>query len=707
MGELVTTTISPDGIAILTLDMPGQSVNVLSPEVRRAFVEAGDAIIADPAVTGLVVTSGKDSFIAGADLRFLQTLRGAAPETVAEQMALMRDFLRRLELWGKPTVAALTGTALGGGLEIALACGMRVAADNPAAQFGLPEVTLGLLPAAGGTQRLPRLIGIGKALPLMLKGTRLGVGEAKALGLIDRVVSARDLLSAAREMILACEDPARPWDGKNFAAPGMPIDSREAQQFFAVQSAAIHAETRGNFPAPPAILSCVYEGMRLPIDAALKVELGYMIGLVTGDVAQNTIRTFFFSIGDARKAKGRPAAPALELSRLGVLGAGTMGAGIAEVAAGNGLDVVLIDRDKAAAEAGLGQIAASLDKRVGRGLLSREARDATLARIAATGDFADLAGCEAVIEAVFEDRDIKRDVTLKALAATGPDILFGSNTSKIPITDLAKNASRPDRFIGLHFFSPVPRMELLEIIRGAETSDETLAHALDLARILKRVPIVVNDGPGFFTSRCVSTFLNEGMALLRDGVVPAVIENVARAVGMPAGPLMLADGVGLDLMLQIRRQEAADRGAPDEITPEIAVLSRLVDAGRFGRKHGGGFYDYGADGARLWAGLADLWPPASAQPDAAVIGRRLLHIQAIEAVRCFEAGVIDSPVTADIGSVLGWSFARHTGGVCSYIETVGTARFVAECRELAETEGARFAPPRLVEDMARDGRRFY
>lgn len=708
MTDSIQITRRPDGVAVMTCALPGSTTNILTPTARIAFSKGLIALAGDANVRGIVITSAYENFMAGADLRFLQKLHRADPEKATQTLSTLRDALRIMEKSGKPCVAALPGTALGGGLEIALACHARIAANNPSARYGLPEVTLGLLPGAGGTQRLPRLLGIRKALPLMLKGTRLNTQEAMDIGLLNRVVAAEHLVDTAAQMILDGLDPVQPWDRKVPTYPGAEIESRELQSYFSEQSAAIHAETRANFPAPTAILSAVYEGMRLPFDAALQLELAHIVRLVTGDVAQNTVRTFFFGIGDARKGRNRPIGVApLEITKLAILGAGTMGAGIAEIAADSGLEVVLLDRDLEAAEAGKTRLATGLAKRVASGRVKQERMSALLDRIQPTADFADLTGCGAVIEAVFESREIKKDVTKRALAVTGPDVLFASNTSKLPITGLAQNSPRPDRFIGMHFFSPVQRMELLEIIRGEATSDKTLAHAIDLSMRLRRVPIVVNDGPGFFTSRCVGTFLNEGIALLGDGVKPSVIENVSKGAGMPAGPLMLADGVGLDLMLQVRRQEAADQGKPDKISPEIAVLSRLVDAGRLGRKSGAGFYDHGPEGSQLWPGLMEFWPPLTEQPDPAEVRRRILHVQALEGIRCIEDGILDDPTTADVGSVLGWSFARHTGGLCSYVDMIGSRQFTAECEALAAKFGPRFAPPELLARMATEDANFH
>jgi 3-hydroxyacyl-CoA dehydrogenase/enoyl-CoA hydratase/3-hydroxybutyryl-CoA epimerase len=707
MSSIIKVEIAEDGIATLIWDGPDSKVNVLSPAAKDEFITKMGALIESDKVRGVILTSAKDSFIAGADLGFIQSLRGCAANEIAPLLSPLRDMLRAMEKSGKVTVAALPGTALGGGLEVALACRYRIAAQNPRAQFGLPEVTLGLLPGAGGTQRLPRLVGIKKALEIMLKGKSFDSEAAVAMGLFHKTVPHDQLLAEARALIDACETSAQPWDQKGWSLPGMDVESREAQAYFQMESAKTHAQTQGNFPAPMAILSCVYEGLRTGIDVGLRIEFARMLEIFPGVVAQNTVRTFFYSQNAARKAEMRPEAPKLSITKLGILGGGTMGAGVAEVAAKAGIEAVVIERDAEAAAAAFDRLKAGFEKNMARGFLTEEKRDSMLSKLTFTADFDALAGVQAVIEAVFEDRDVKRQATQKALAVTGDEVLFGSNTSKIPITQLAENTTRPDRFIGMHFFSPVPRMPLLEIIRGEATSDETLAHALDLSKLLKRVPIIVNDGPGFFTSRCVSSFVNEGMALLRDGVLPAAIENIASAAGMPAGPLMLADGVGLDLMLQVRRQEAADRGRPDEITPDIAVLSKLVEAGRLGRKNGIGFYDYTDDGPRLWSGLADFWPLADTQPTSGEIEKRILHIQGLEAIKCFEEGIIDAPETADVGSVLGWSFAKHTGGVCSYVDMVGSAQFLEDCEALAQSAGKRFTPPAYLKKMAAENRGFY
>ncbi len=705
---MIEYALDADGIATVTWDLPGRPVNVLSMDARLTFIAVTEAALNDPAVKGVIITSAKKEFIAGADLTLLQTFRGKPAAEIMGKMSALRDFLRRMETAGKPVVAAMNGTALGGGLEICLACHHRIAVDRPDALFGLPEAGLGLLPGAGGSQRLPRLIGIKAALPLMLDGSRVSAARAKALGFIDEVVAAEELLPAARAWILAHPKAAQPWDQPGFVPPGGDISGVEMNRWFMALDSKVHAETKGNFPAPRAILSCVYEGLRVPIDVGLAIEFRYLVELVRGDVAQNTIRTFFFSMNDARKLKGRPPAPASRFSKIGILGAGTMGVGVAQVAAEGGLEVVLLDQSLEAAQAAVAKLATSLERLVAKGITSAQTRAAVLERIHPTADYADLSGCQAIIEAVFEDRAIKDDVIRKTLAVTGSEVLFGSNTSKLPITQLAYSTDRPDRFIGLHFFSPVPRMALLEIIRGAQTSDATVAEALDLSKVLGRTPIVVNDGPGFFTSRCVSTYLNEGIALLREGVSPALIENVGRQAGMPMGPLTLGDGIGIDTMHKVRVQEGRDKGDAWVPGVEFEVVEHLAGLGRYGMKNGKGFYDYAADGSKaLWPELATLYPVAAEQPTPEAVRTRLLHVQAVEAARCFAEGVIADPRHADIGSVLGWSFAKHTGGVCSYMDTIGVARFVAECDALADTYGERFRPPAYLRDLADRGRGFY
>ena len=702
---MIDYRVDGDGIAILTWDVPGASVNTLNDASTAAYVAAVEKALADPAVKGIVVTSAKKDFLAGADVQDFLADRSLA-KLEAGSRAINKVF-RRLETAGKPLVAAINGTALGGGLELALACHYRVAADNPKTRIGLPEVTLGVLPGAGGTQRLPRLIGIRAAVPLMVEGTRLPVADALKAGIVNAVVPAGELIDAAKAWILAGGKAEQPWDRKGFRVPGGDMRDPDLQEFMSVVIAKVHERTCGNYPAPLNILSCVYEGVSSPIEVGLDIESRYF-GITASTVqAENLIRSGFLALNDARKLKARPKdVPKAEFRKVGVLGAGLMGSGIAHACATAGLDVVLLDREQALAERGKAQVDKLLAREVERGKLTEAERATVLARITPTSDYAALAGCELVIEAVFEQREVKAEATRKTAAVTGPDILFASNTSTLPISSLAEHWLRPENFIGLHFFSPVHRMALVEVIRGRQTSDACLARALDFVARIGKTPVVVNDSRGFFTSRVFSTYFEEGMALLAEGVVPALIENAGRQAGMPLGPLAVVDEVALDLVHKIMRQTQADLGSAYTPPPSAPVIELLVEKlGRLGKKAGKGFYDYTDGQRRLWPGLAEHFPRAAHQPDVAAVKQRLLHIQALEAVRCLAEGVVGSTSDGDVASLLGWGFPAWAGGVFSYIDTVGVDRFVADCETLAARLGPRFAPPELLKQLAGSGRR--
>lgn len=701
-SRIFEVTVDDDGIAVLSFNMLDRPMNVMSPEARIAFAAATDRLIADEGVTGIVITSARGEFIAGADLKALVDYHRADPNAVMGKMALLRNQLRRIEQAGKPLVAAMPGTALGGGLEIALACHRRIAVAGPKTVFGLPEVGLGLLPGAGGTQRLTRLIGVAPALPLLLEGTRLSAQEAHKAGFIDEIVSADALLETAKAWIKANPTATQPWDRKGFAIPGGGPETPENHALFRSLSPKIHAKTLGKYPAPTAILSCVFEGCRLPIDQGLQIEFKNFVSLVTGDVAQNMIATGFFAMNDAAKLRVRPKdVPKAEIGRIGILGAGLMGAGIAEVAIQRGLDVVLVDRDQATADAAKDGIAKQLDRGVARGRLTAEKKDAALGRLTASGDVSTFAGVDAVIEAVFEDPAVKREALARVLAVTGPNILCASNTSKLPITGLAEAWGRPDRFLGLHFFSPVPRMKLIEVIRGDRTSEETVAHGLDLAKALGKTPILVNDARGFYTSRVVSRYVSEGLLALQAGVAPALIESAGKTVGMPLGPLALADSIGLETMRRVRQAEYDETGAAPG--PEFPLIVAMVEEhGRTGRKAGAGFYDYPADGEpTLWPGLADRFPVLADQPSLETMERRYLHVQALEAARAHLDGVIEDRGQADVGSQLGFGFPAWTGGALRWITTVGAERFAEECRTFEAELGDRFAVPDGLVDAFR------
>jgi len=706
---MIDLSIGDDGIAVISWNMADRSMNVLNADSMAAFAETVTKAIDDESIKGVVITSAKNDFIAGADL--FAMIQADDAQAIFDMCQGFHKLTRNMETCGKPFVAALNGTALGGGLEIALACHRRIAADNPKAQVGQPEVQVGLLPGGGGTQRLPRMIGARNALPLMAEGRKLSITAAKSSGIIDDVVPPEELLSAAKAWLTGGEaDPTQPWDRKGYKIPGGAVWSPNTVQTFVAGNAMAHAKSRGNYPAVQAIMSCVYEGLLVDIDTGLRVEARWFTKLILGPVAKNMIRSLFINMGAANKLATRPkeVAPA-SYTKIGVLGAGMMGAGIAYVSAMAGLEVVLLDSDQKLAEKGKGYSEGLLAERVARFRTTSDQRDATLALITPTTDYADLVGCELIIEAVFESRDIKADVTKKTEAVIAEDAIFASNTSTLPITGLAEASARPANFIGLHFFSPVDKMPLVEIIRGKETSDECLAKAMDYVKRIRKTPIVVNDSRGFYTSRVFSTYVQEGMAMLTEGVKPALIENAGRQTGMPVGPLAVGDEVSIELMNKVAQQTKADLG--DAYLPRAGeeVMKAMVEShGRLGRKAGKGFYDYPETGRkRLWPGLAEHFPVADEQPDVEDVKQRLLYVQAIETARCLEEGVLTSAADADVGSILGWGFPPYAGGTLSLIDMVGVEDFVAQCDGLAQRFGDRFTPPKLLRDMAAKGERFH
>jgi 3-hydroxyacyl-CoA dehydrogenase/enoyl-CoA hydratase/3-hydroxybutyryl-CoA epimerase len=713
MPNNVNLALDAEGIATITFDVQGRSMNVLSPEVLTEFKAVVETALNDPAARGLLITSAKPSFMPGADLTQLvkQFERERSPADWYEDHAGLSRLLRRMETGGKPVAAAINGLALGGGFEICLACHYRVLADDAKAQVGLPEVTVGLLPGGGGTQRLARLIGIEKALPLLVDGTLVRPADALKNRLVHEVVPPAQVVAAARRWLLATPSAQQPWDQKGFQIPGgSSIALPAIGGAFLLATARAARNTMHNNPAPVAILSAVFEGTQVPIDRGLNIELKYFAKLVTGPVARNLMRTMFINKGLADKLDRRPeGVPKTTVRTLGVLGAGMMGAGIAFVAAQAGIDCVLIDSTQAQAEKGKDYAANQLRKNLERGRTTQAQVDAVLARIKPTTDYAQLADCELVIEAVFEDRAVKADVTRKAEAVIGESAVLASNTSTLPIGGLAKASKRPQQFIGIHFFSPVDRMPLVEIIVGKRTSTQTIARALDLVGQLRKTPIVVHDSRNFYTSRVFGTFTFEGQRMVEEGIEPALIENAARAAGMAVGPLAVTDEVSLGLQWNVLQQTRADLG--DKFVPPVSydVLRHfVVDLKRLGRKSGGGFYDYPKDGRkRLWPGLAEQYPRAARQPSVEEIRTRLLYIQALEAARCLEEGVVTSAAEADLGSVLGWGFPAYTGGTLSLIDTVGLSAFVHQCRRLAKAYGPRFKPPRGLIERAKRGEKYH
>ena len=717
----IRSELDAHGILLLTIDVPGLSMNVITPEVSRDLTAAIERLKTDPAVKGAVLTSGKKSgFMAGADLKGMggMTGGGGAPkEGGPSKMARLFDsvyglnkMLRALETCGKPVAAAINGLALGGGLEFTLACHYRVVADNPKIALGLPEVLVGLFPGAGGTQRLPRLMGVQPALMYLLQGKSMSPQEALGLGVVHAVVPADSLVQAARDWVKANPTKSvQPWDEKGFKFPGgVGAFNPAFAQTFMAGNAMTAKQTNHNMNAPITILSAVYEGSQLPMDTALRVESKYMAKLVADPQAGNMIRSLFVSKQAAEKGARRPkgVAPA-PVRKLGMLGAGLMGAGVAMVSAQAGIEVVLLDRDLAAAEKGKQYTADRLAKK----RTSPEKTAELLARIHPTADYADLAGCDLIIEAVFETRDIKASVTKATEAVVGADTIFGSNTSTLPITGLAEAWSKPANFIGIHFFSPVEKMPLVEIIVGKQTGSEAIAKALDYVAQIRKTPIVVNDSRGFYTSRCFGTYIQEGLALLSEGTTPALIENVGKHMGMPVGPLAVNDEVGLDLSYKVGQQTKADLGDKFVAQPGMEVIETMHELGRLGRKNAKGFYVYPEDGGKKY-----LWPELSAtvatpgtheHPTPEAVRERLLYRQLVECARCFAEGVLETPQDGDLGAIFGWGFAPFTGGPFSHMDTIGLANVVVILDGLAQRHGERFSPPQLLRDMAASGETFY
>jgi len=716
--------VDGDGIALITWDMADRSMNVITTGVIEELGALVDKVSADPAIKGVVVTSGKDAFCGGADLTMLEGMGAmfanlvrtkgeeAAAAFVFEESRKLSQVYRRIETCGKPWVCALNGTAMGGGFEFALACHHRIATDNPKTRLGLPEIKVGLFPGAGGTQRVARMIPPADALQFLLKGEQLKVDRAKAMKLIDAVVPQADLITAAKDWIKAGGKAKAPWDTEGFRLPGGPVYSKAGMMTFPAANAIYRRETYDNYPAARAILQVVYEGLQVQFDTALRIESRWFAKILRSPEATAMIRSLFVSMQELNKGARRPAnEPPTTLKKIGIVGAGFMGAGIAQVSAAAGLQVVIVDRDQETADKGKAGLHKALSDRVMKGRMKGAERDEWLSRISPSADYAALKDCELVIEAVFEDRKVKSEVIAKIQAVIGDKAIFASNTSTLPISSLASEFKDPARFIGIHFFSPVDRMMLVEIILGKQTGNKALAAALDFVRVIRKTPIVVNDSRGFYTSRVVGTYIREGHLMLTEGVPAAMIENVGRMAGMPVGPLALNDEVAVDLAWKILKATEADLGAKAVDARQKTLLREMVEKrGRFGRKNGKGFYDYPANGPKkLWPDLVDF-QLKKLDPDKIDIEElklRLLGIQALETSRCFEEKVLTDVREADVGSILGFGFAPFSGGTLSWIDMMGTKRFVELCRKLDKKYGARFAPNKLLLDLAQKGEGFY
>ncbi|AZF06806.1 3-hydroxyacyl-CoA dehydrogenase NAD-binding domain-containing protein [Pseudomonas sp. R5-89-07] len=714
MTDAIRYEKGQDQIVVLTLDMPGQSANTMNAAYREAMAATIARLEAEKhSLAGVIITSAKKTFFAGGDLNELIQVDKAHAKDFYDGVGVLKAQLRRLESLGKPVVAAINGAALGGGWEICLACHHRVALDDKSVQLGLPEVTLGLLPGGGGVVRMVRLLGLEKALPYLLEGNKLRPAQALQAGLIDEVAADRDeLLAKSRAWILDHPQATQPWDTKGYQIPGGTPSNPKVAQMLAIAPSILRSKTQGCFPAPEKILCAAVEGAQVDFDTAHLIETRYFTELVTGQVAKNMIGTFWFQLNEINAGRSRPQGFAPYVTRkVGILGAGMMGAGIAYVSACAGIDVVLKDINLAAAEKGKAHSAALLDKKVGRGQLTAEQRETTLARILPTQDDADLAGCDLVIEAVFEDRELKARVSAAAQRVVGAHAVIASNTSTLPISGLAAAVPDPGTFIGLHFFSPVDKMPLVEIIKGAHTRDETLARGFDFVLQIKKTPIVVNDSRGFFTSRVFGTFTNEGIAMLGEGVAAPMVETEARKAGMPVGPLAVSDEVSLSLMSHIRQQTTKDLQAEGKVAPThpaTVVIDLLVNEyKRTGKAAGGGFYDYPTGGQKhLWPELKARFEQPGQQISPQDVRDRLLFIQAIETVRCLEEGVLMSTADANIGSIFGIGFAAWSGGALQFINQYGLNDFIARSRYLADAYGERFAPPTLLLEKAAQGETF-
>ncbi|MES2071159.1 MAG: 3-hydroxyacyl-CoA dehydrogenase NAD-binding domain-containing protein [Pseudomonadota bacterium] len=698
-----------NGIVTLTIDMPNQAVNTMNAAFQAALGASVTRLEQEKdGIAGVILASGKDSFFAGGDLRELIKIQPEHAQDCLNMVEQNKAILRRLETLGKPVVAAINGSALGGGLELALACHYRVALDNPKTKIGFPEVTLGLLPGAGGVVRTVRLLGLQEAMPYLVEGKQIGSAAALKAGFIHAIANSREqMLQQAAAWILANPQAKQPWDVDGYKLPGGTPSSPKLLPMIMVAPAMLRDKTRGNYPAPEAILAAMVEGAQVDFDNALKIEGRYFTHLATGQVAKNMIGTLFFQMQEISAGKSRPKdVPKWKASKVGILGAGMMGAGIAAVTAARGIPCVLKDISLEQAEKGKQATAASLEKKVKQGRLAADKAAAQLALIHATGDAQDLAGCDLIIEAVYEQRELKAKVTQEAapyLAASG---IMASNTSTLPITGLATAFAEQDRFIGLHFFSPVEKMQLVEIIKGANTSADTLARAYDYVQQIGKTPIVVNDSRGFFTSRVFGTFVNEGIAMLAEGLPPALIENAALSVGMPVGPLAVQDEVSLSLSLHVASQTRADLEAEGKSWtphPAAAVVEQMVkEYKRAGKAAGAGFYEYPSD-PKLNGGKKYLWPELTrlyVKPDVSLpyedVRDRILYIQAIETIRCLQENVLESARDANIGSIFGIGFPAWTGGAIQFVNHVGPKKFAERAEQLRQVYGERFAPPALL-----------
>lgn len=714
-----------DGIALLTWNAPNRSMNIFLDETIRELDQVIDHVVATANIKGCVITSGKpDSFSGGVDIRMLDAMaerarvnesklgKDEANRIFFEDTQFLTKLFRKLETCGKPFAIAIHGVCMGGATELALACHYRVLSDDKTTRFGLPEIKIGIFPGAGGTQRVPRLVPTADALLMMMKGEALNPEAAKKMNLVHDIAPKNDIVARAKDWIKQGGSPVAPWDQDKFKMPSGPIYSKAGMMVWPAASAIVRKETFDNYPAAKALVQSVYEGLQVPMDLGLKIESRYFAHVLKSKEAKAMMRSLFVSMQALNKGARRPPGEAAtSIKRVGIIGAGFMGAGIATVSALAGIDVILIDRDDAAAQKGKASADKVISSRVAKGRATEVERDAFLARITPTADYAMLAGCDLVIEAVFEDPRVKDETIRKAEAAMGKDIIFASNTSTLPISDLSKSFLRPKDFIGIHFFSPVDRMMLVEIIKGKETGTKAIATAFDFVRAIGKTPILVNDARGFYANRCVLNYLLEGHLMLDEGIPPAMIENAARMAGMPVGPLSLSDEIALDLIHKIIKATQAALGDRAIHPVQAKLITTLVEKqDRLGRKNGKGFYAYPQGAPKhLWSGLRDFATSQRNPDDINVqeLKDRFLFTQALEAARSMEEGILKDPREADVGAILGFGFAPFSGGPLSMIDGIGAANFVTRCEALQSKFGPRFRAPKLLLDMAGKGGCFY
>lgn len=698
-----------DNIVTITMDMQGRSANVINAEFGKLWLEMIERLEKEKAeIVGVILTSAKSTFFAGADIDNLYKQTNA--QEIFDMCEGLKKQLRRLETLGRPVVAALNGTALGGGFEIALACHYRIALNNPKAIFGLPEVGLGLLPGGGGIIRLTRMIGLQPALPFLTEGKKLKVKDALSNGLINAIAETpEEMMEKAKEWIKANPKAINPWDDKAFKFPGGDARNPKVATMIPIVPAMTKKKTYGNYPAVEAIINTAVEGSVVDFETATRIESRYFTSLAVGQVSKNMISAFWYNLNAINAGGSRPKGyDKYTTKKVGVLGAGMMGAGIAYVSAVAGMEVVLKDISMEAAEKGKAYSEGLLKKSVSKGKMSKEKAEEILNRIKAT-DKPEFENCDLIIEAVFEDRALKAKVTQEAESAMLSDGTFASNTSTLPITGLAKASARPKQYIGLHFFSPVDKMPLVEIICGAETDDATLAKAFDYVLQIKKTPIVVNDSRGFYTSRVFSTYVMEGIAMLGEGQHPKSIENAGMKAGMPVGPLALTDEVSMKLMDHIRKQTEKDLAAEGKTAPHhpgFAVCEQLLAVNRAGKAAGAGFYEYPQGGTKyLWPELTSMFPQNAPLSQTEMVDR-LLIVQALDTVRCLEEGVLRSVADANIGSIFGWGFSPFNGGTLQYINGMGLKKFIEKAKALEAKHGDRFSIPNLLQQKADKGELF-